>query len=476
MHLAEMCIQQCEFSLAQDCLYKAQDYAGLLLLASCSGDAETMEKLAVDAEKNGKYNVSFLAYFSLGRLEECLELLCKANRLPEAAFLARTYLPSQVSRIVQMWKEDLGKTNKKAADSLADPTQYANLFPDLQEVIKAEEFLKLDRLDLRPAAEYQSLVSNLDRNALDEVRQAQETGALQAVLERTQALAISESETEPVVDPIDDSVTAEETISTEPNEPPAEALPIDEHVNTSTSPPEPDPPLSPDPIIPDSGQFSLAPSETLPVDPSPPILDPLPVLPVEPTEPSASLIDVEPAETKAEPPERKDSLNDKADDFMDDWNTPSFDTHEIAESSNVDGTILPQEAPSLETISVSDDLLLINPIETTPVADNLPLNTGTTAEIPKVEDTTQVAVKAPLDSIEPEPLLDAPLATEKTAPQTPVDSSASVASTLKPEKNLMDASFDEDFELGSDDDDLGDVNDEDLDIDLSLDDDDEDIE
>jgi len=475
-HLAEMCIQQCEFSLAQDCLYKAQDYAGLLLLASCSGDAETMEKLAVDAEKNGKYNVSFLAYFSLGRLEECLELLCKANRLPEAAFLARTYLPSQVSRIVQMWKEDLGKTNKKAADSLADPTQYANLFPDLQEAIKAEEFLKLDRLDLRPAAEYQSLVSNLDRNALDEVRQAQETGALQAVLERTQALAISESETEPIVDPIDDSVTAEGTISTEPNEPPAEALPIDEHVNTSTSPPEPDPPLSPDPIIPDSGQFSLAPSETLPVDPSPPILDPSPVLPVEPTQPSASLIDVEPTETKAEPPGRKDSLNDKADDFMDDWNTPSFDTHEIAESSNVDGTILPQEAPSLETISVSDDLLLINPIETAPVADNLPLNTGTTAEIPKVEDTTQVAVKSPLDSIEPEPLLDAPLATEKTALQTPVDSSASVASTLKPEKNLMDASFDEDFELGSDDDDLGDVNDEDLDIDLSLDDDDEDIE
>ena len=132
---------------------------------------------------------------------------------------------------------------------------------------------------------------------------------------------------------------------------------------------------------------------------------------------------------------------------MDDWNTPSFDTHEIAESTDVDGAILPQEAPSLETISVSDDLLLINPIETAPVADNLPLNTGTTAEIPKVEDTTQVepliAVKTPLDSLEPEPLLDAPLATEKTALQTPVDSSASVESTLKPEKNLMDASFDE---------------------------------
>lgn len=67
-----------------------------------------------------------------------MELLCKSNRLPEAAFLARTYLPSQVPRIVQLWKEDLAKTNKKAADSLADPTQYSNLFPDIQEAISAE--------------------------------------------------------------------------------------------------------------------------------------------------------------------------------------------------------------------------------------------------------------------------------------------------------------------------------------------------
>ena len=65
--MAELAIQKCEFALAQECLYRAQDYAGLLLLASCSGDAETMEKLAIDASKNGKYNVAFLAYFSLGR-------------------------------------------------------------------------------------------------------------------------------------------------------------------------------------------------------------------------------------------------------------------------------------------------------------------------------------------------------------------------------------------------------------------------
>ena len=42
-----------------------------------------------------------------------------------------------------MWKEDLAKTNKKAADSLADPTQYSNLFPDIQEAIAAEQVSNL---------------------------------------------------------------------------------------------------------------------------------------------------------------------------------------------------------------------------------------------------------------------------------------------------------------------------------------------
>lgn len=75
--MAELAIQKCEFALAQECLYRAQDYAGLLLLASCSGDAETMEKLAIDASKNGKYNVAFLAFFSLGRYALYFKFLFK---------------------------------------------------------------------------------------------------------------------------------------------------------------------------------------------------------------------------------------------------------------------------------------------------------------------------------------------------------------------------------------------------------------
>jgi hypothetical protein len=33
----------------------------------------------------------------------------------------------------QLWKEDLQKQNPKAAESLADPAEYPNLFPELQQ-------------------------------------------------------------------------------------------------------------------------------------------------------------------------------------------------------------------------------------------------------------------------------------------------------------------------------------------------------
>jgi hypothetical protein len=60
----------------------------------------------------------------------------------QAAFMARTYLPSHVPRLVDLWKKDLARVNPRAADSLADPASYPNLFPDIQWAIKAEEFAK----------------------------------------------------------------------------------------------------------------------------------------------------------------------------------------------------------------------------------------------------------------------------------------------------------------------------------------------
>ncbi|MBN3275001.1 COPB2 protein, partial [Polyodon spathula] len=154
-----------------ECLHHAQDYGGLLLLATASGNATMVNKLAEAAEKDGKNNVAFMTYFLQGKLDHCLELLIRTGRLPEAAFLARTYLPSQVSRVVKLWRESLSKVNQKAAESLADPTEYGNLFPGLKEAFVAEQFIKETSLGkLRPAAEYPLVTMNEERNVLEEAK------------------------------------------------------------------------------------------------------------------------------------------------------------------------------------------------------------------------------------------------------------------------------------------------------------------
>lgn len=41
--------------------------------------------------------------------------------------------------MVKLWREDLGKINQKAAEALADPGQYKNLFPNLDVALQAEQ-------------------------------------------------------------------------------------------------------------------------------------------------------------------------------------------------------------------------------------------------------------------------------------------------------------------------------------------------
>ena len=50
--------------------------------------------------------------------QACVALLAETGRVPEAAFMARTYCPSMVTEAVAAWRADLGKVNKKAAEAL----------------------------------------------------------------------------------------------------------------------------------------------------------------------------------------------------------------------------------------------------------------------------------------------------------------------------------------------------------------------
>ena len=57
-------------------------------------------------------------------------------------------------RVVQLWRENLGSVNNKAANSLADPEEYENLFPGFVEARKTEQFLRPQRKSLIPAHKF----------------------------------------------------------------------------------------------------------------------------------------------------------------------------------------------------------------------------------------------------------------------------------------------------------------------------------
>lgn len=171
--LAELALNSAKLDLVRECLEKAQDLPGLLLLATSLGDSALVEKLSEIASEKNINNISFLSDFILGKKEKALENLIKTDRLPEAAFFARTYLPSQVERVISLWKESvtLKLKNEKSAQALANPFEYENLFPDFAKSLAAEKYYK-EMYENRPRAkanEYINQIPNIERNILDEI-------------------------------------------------------------------------------------------------------------------------------------------------------------------------------------------------------------------------------------------------------------------------------------------------------------------
>lgn len=152
--LAALATQKGKLRLAQECLHHAQDFGGLLLLATSTGNAGMIEKLGQAADDSGKNNISFLSNFLLGDVDKCLEILIKTDRVPEAAFFARAYAPSKISYVVKLWKEKLSAVSEKAGQSLADPEQYENLFPGYREALRVEQFLRADNKKKIPASDF----------------------------------------------------------------------------------------------------------------------------------------------------------------------------------------------------------------------------------------------------------------------------------------------------------------------------------
>jgi coatomer subunit beta' len=174
--LGDMALAASNIKLMEECALNSGDLSGLLLLYSSLGDGEGMKRLAHMALTAKKNNVAFLCMFLTHDLEGCVKLLADTKRLPEAAFMARTYLPSQASEIVQLWKTDLASVSDQASQALADPNAYPELFPDLEYAVKAEEMFKASRDRVVPSGAYPQAKADLNLNLIEEMKKLGHAG------------------------------------------------------------------------------------------------------------------------------------------------------------------------------------------------------------------------------------------------------------------------------------------------------------
>ena len=69
----------------------------------------------------------------------CVQILMHDGR----ARISSAKLPISDSpaspQVVQLWRADLAQINPKAAEALADPAQYGNLFPNLEAALETEQ-------------------------------------------------------------------------------------------------------------------------------------------------------------------------------------------------------------------------------------------------------------------------------------------------------------------------------------------------
>jgi coatomer subunit beta' len=180
--LSDAALKDTNLELCEAASIASNDFSGLLLLYSATGNMEGMEKLAKLARDGGKTNVAFVSNLLVGNVEACADILIETNRLPEAAFFARTYLPSKVDEIVAKWKADLSSTSESAANALASPMENPDLFPDHGIALKVEEMFLAQRDASKatgiPALDYLTAKDDLELNLVQLLKDRAGGGAL----------------------------------------------------------------------------------------------------------------------------------------------------------------------------------------------------------------------------------------------------------------------------------------------------------
>lgn len=172
--LSDAALKDTNLELCELAARSSNDFSGMLLMYSATGNLSGMERLAADAAAAGKVNVAFCAYILTGNVEACAELLIESQRFPEAALFVRSYQPSRMNDVVQLWKQDLAKISESAANALATPAENIEKFPDHEIALQVEQMFLAQRDATKstgiPSSQYPTAKDDLDLNLIQLIK------------------------------------------------------------------------------------------------------------------------------------------------------------------------------------------------------------------------------------------------------------------------------------------------------------------
>ncbi len=70
--------------------------------------------------------------------------------------------------MVHLWKKSFANRHRKLADALADPSQYANLFPEFEKAVKIEAILESKRNQPIKSTHYDDYRGIIESDPLNE--------------------------------------------------------------------------------------------------------------------------------------------------------------------------------------------------------------------------------------------------------------------------------------------------------------------
>jgi coatomer subunit beta' len=110
--VADLAIELGEFNFAEKAMKEGNDWNGLLLYYSSIQNRKKLKEFAEEAKKAGMFNVAFSSFFQLNNYEECLNILLDSRRYPEGATFARTYAPTKLDHVIDLWNKQIEEEDK----------------------------------------------------------------------------------------------------------------------------------------------------------------------------------------------------------------------------------------------------------------------------------------------------------------------------------------------------------------------------